>query len=68
MPLLGRDKARPRSRRSDDEFVVFLQGVSLNGVYQTNSMTNYHFRSHLIAAGKSSRISFAKLHCIFVKQ
>ncbi|CAG7960442.1 unnamed protein product [Penicillium nalgiovense] len=27
MPLLGRDKARPRSRRSDDEFVVFLQGI-----------------------------------------
>ncbi|KAJ5179132.1 hypothetical protein N7492_002342 [Penicillium capsulatum] len=28
MPLLGRDKGRsPRSRRSDDEFVVFLQGI-----------------------------------------
>jgi hypothetical protein len=29
MPPLGREKGRsPRSRRSDDEFVVFLQGVS----------------------------------------
>ena len=29
MPFLGREKGRsPRSRRSDDEFVVFLQGVS----------------------------------------
>ena len=29
MPYLGREKGRsPRSRRSDDEFVVFLQGVS----------------------------------------
>jgi hypothetical protein len=29
MPLLGREKGRsPRSRRSEDEFVVFLQGVS----------------------------------------
>jgi hypothetical protein len=29
MPLLGREKGRsPRHRRSDDEFVVFLQGVS----------------------------------------
>ncbi|KAJ5365436.1 Nucleotide-binding alpha-beta plait [Penicillium concentricum] len=27
MPPLGRDKGRPRSRRSDDEFVVFLQGI-----------------------------------------
>ncbi|KAF3394269.1 hypothetical protein F1880_004918 [Penicillium rolfsii] len=28
MPLLGREKGRsPRSRRSDDEFVVFLQGI-----------------------------------------
>ncbi|OQE03167.1 hypothetical protein PENSOL_c001G04689 [Penicillium solitum] len=27
MPLPGRDKGRPRSRRSDDEFVVFLQGI-----------------------------------------
>ncbi|KAI2677268.1 hypothetical protein CBS147355_5495 [Penicillium roqueforti] len=27
MPLLGRDKYHPRSRRSDDEFVVFLQGI-----------------------------------------
>ncbi|KAJ5964910.1 Nucleotide-binding alpha-beta plait [Penicillium vulpinum] len=27
MPLLGRDKGRPRSRRSDDEFVIFLQGI-----------------------------------------
>ncbi|KAJ5400150.1 hypothetical protein N7465_010639 [Penicillium sp. CMV-2018d] len=27
MPLSGRDKGRPRSRRSDDEFVVFLQGI-----------------------------------------
>jgi len=29
MPFLGREKGRsPKSRRSDDEFVVFLQGVS----------------------------------------
>ncbi|KAJ6005232.1 Nucleotide-binding alpha-beta plait [Penicillium sp. IBT 35674x] len=28
MPFLGREKGRsPRSRRSDDEFVVFLQGI-----------------------------------------
>ncbi|KAJ5342670.1 Nucleotide-binding alpha-beta plait [Penicillium brevicompactum] len=27
MPFLGRDKGRSRSRRSDDEFVVFLQGI-----------------------------------------
>ncbi|KAJ5474289.1 Nucleotide-bindingalpha-beta plait [Penicillium sp. IBT 31633x] len=27
MPFLGRDKPRARSRRSDDEFVVFLQGI-----------------------------------------
>ncbi|KAJ5502869.1 Nucleotide-binding alpha-beta plait [Penicillium fimorum] len=27
MPPLSRDKGRPRSRRSDDEFVVFLQGI-----------------------------------------
>ncbi|KAJ5911905.1 uncharacterized protein N7473_001208 [Penicillium subrubescens] len=28
MPLFGREKGRsPRSRRSDDEFVVFLQGI-----------------------------------------
>ncbi|KGO76253.1 Nucleotide-binding, alpha-beta plait [Penicillium italicum] len=27
MPSLGRDKGRPRSRRSDDEFVIFLQGI-----------------------------------------
>ncbi|CAL5872871.1 uncharacterized protein PFLUO_LOCUS7140 [Penicillium psychrofluorescens] len=28
MPFLGREKARgPKSRRSDDEFVVFLQGI-----------------------------------------
>ncbi|KAJ5943047.1 hypothetical protein N7516_003215 [Penicillium verrucosum] len=27
MPLPGREKGRPRSRRSDDEFVVFLQGI-----------------------------------------
>ncbi|KAJ5787943.1 Nucleotide-binding alpha-beta plait [Penicillium paradoxum] len=27
MPFLGRDKPRTRSRRSDDEFVVFLQGI-----------------------------------------
>ncbi|OQD71165.1 hypothetical protein PENPOL_c001G06765 [Penicillium polonicum] len=27
MPISGRDKGRPRSRRSDDEFVVFLQGI-----------------------------------------
>ncbi|CAI7572055.1 unnamed protein product [Penicillium viridicatum] len=27
MPLPGRDKGRPRSRRSDDEFVIFLQGI-----------------------------------------
>lgn len=30
MPFLGRDKGRSRSRRSDDEFVVFLQGVRSN--------------------------------------
>jgi hypothetical protein len=29
MPFLGRDKPRLRARRSEDEFVVFLQGVSL---------------------------------------
>ncbi|KGO38497.1 Nucleotide-binding, alpha-beta plait [Penicillium expansum] len=27
MPSLGRDKGRSRSRRSDDEFVIFLQGI-----------------------------------------
>ncbi|KAJ5170896.1 Nucleotide-binding alpha-beta plait [Penicillium coprophilum] len=27
MPPSGRDKGRPRSRRSDDEFVVFIQGI-----------------------------------------
>jgi hypothetical protein len=27
MPFLGREKGRSKLRRSDDEFVVFLQGV-----------------------------------------
>ncbi|EKV05317.1 RNA binding protein [Penicillium digitatum PHI26] len=27
MPSLGRNKGHPRSRKSDDEFVIFLQGI-----------------------------------------
>ena len=69
MPLLGRDKGRnPRSRRSDDEFVVFLQGV---GILLTSAHLLYMAylidRSRPIAVGKSSKIWYARQPYIFGK-